>query len=171
MGKPPEMIASFPPDGAYGHPADASLVQTRVSLVFSEALHQDSLTDASIVITDETGTLIPTTAWLFYRDMSHVIHLAPMDDLAADTWYTVSIGAGLAGIDGGHTEAGTSFQLTTTPPPPEDSGHADSGDAPDKPEAGCSGCATGSRSAQSILFALIAFVGLVRRYRPTQAAQ
>jgi hypothetical protein len=159
-GLAPTVIATFPKDGAYGHPRASERVETRISLVFSEALHQDSLFDSSIIVTDDTGRIVPTAAWLFYRDMSHVVHLSPMEDLAEDAWYTVSVGAGLVGIDGGVTKGGTEFRFSTAEPPIE----SGSGEESHEAKEGCSGCASsGSTGTMQLIFWVLLGTTLSRR--------
>lgn len=165
LGAPPEVLATFPADGAYGHPVAAELVQTRISLVFSEALHQDSLTDDHVVLQDRAGRVVPTTAWLFYRDLSHVVHLTPLEDLQADTWYTVTVKPGLQGIEGGQTEGGTTFRFSTAEPPVTDSGQ-DSGKGTATKSEGCGGCAATPQRAGPGLVLIVAMMGLVRRLQP-----
>jgi uncharacterized protein (TIGR03382 family) len=163
LGGPPSVLATFPEDGAYGHPTDADTVQARISLVFSEALHLDSLLDSSIVLTDDAGRILPTAAWLFYRDMSHVVHLSPLEDLAEETWYTVSVGAGLQGIEGGVTEGGWAFRFSTAEPPQPDSGAEEALPGPGSDKRGC-GCATAAPSGAVPLLVMIG-IGIVWRRR------
>ncbi len=166
LGSAPRVLKTFPADGALGHSTDSSLVQTRISLVFSEALRQDSLREDVIVLVDDTGGVVPTSAWLFYRDMSHVVHIAPLEDLAVDAWYTVQIGAGLEGIEGGVTEEEAFFQFSTAPIPEADTA-ADTARGPTtKGKSGCGGCALApsGNGGVSWLGGLLCVVGF-RRYR------
>ncbi len=167
------VLSTFPEDGGDSHPTTAGLVENRITVVFGEAIRQDSLGD-QFVLTDEEGAVVPTDAWLFYRDMSHVVHLAPLEDLAEDATYSVEIGSGLETIDGRVSVGGTAFSFSTAVPPVvSDTGDATEGDpsaadsgassdggptgsdtgssAPSAEKAepgggGCSGCAVGQRT-------------------------
>jgi len=163
------LLRTFPEDGGYAHPTTAGIVENRISLVMAEAIRSDSLTADRIVLTHEDGEVVPTEAWLFYRDNSHVIHLAPLEDLLEDTAYTVTIGAGLETIDGRLTGGSTRFSFSTGAPP-ADSGQDTAPRAKRRAATGCGGCAAVSGSAPvAVVLLLIAGIvfGLFRRHLKT----
>lgn len=130
----PELIATFP-EGGYDLETDSDLVESRISLVFSQAIDQASLAEGQVQVTDPEGAVVPTTAWLYYGDGSHVLHVAPQQDWAADTAYTVTVGAGIRTLDGQETTGATTLVVSTAPPPAD--GGEDSGGAPEQPGKGC----------------------------------
>lgn len=121
----PEILATVPAAGSYEHPTDADRVETRISVVFSQAIAAESLTDDIVQLIGPDGPH-PITSWLFYGDSSHVLHIAPTEDLAPDTRYDVRIGEGLTTIDGQQTSGASTFWFSTglapdAPPAPQDS--------------------------------------------------
>ena len=165
MAFDPEIIATFP-EGGYGLDTDPAKVESRISLVFSQAMRRDSLADDKVVVTDPSGSVIPTTNWLYYGDNSHVLHLASAGGWAADTAYTVTVGPGLMSIDGNTTSGEARFTVSTEAPPPSetDTGSAaDSGAAEDDGVLWGGGC--GSR-AGLLGFGMLPLLARRRRTRP-----
>lgn len=169
------VLASYPPNGGTLHPREVDRVQSRITLVFSEAVHQDSLASSHFVLSAEDGTLVPVNAWLFYRDMSHVVHIAPESDLEADTWYSVAVGAGIRTVDGQTTQGDWSFSFTTGAPA-VDSGASitdtaqslyPTADDAAKPPASdsCGGCTVGQTGGHNwpTGLVLMAFCSVYRR--------
>jgi hypothetical protein len=173
----PLMLATYPPDDGTLHPREVGRVESRISLVVAEAVHEDSLDSDDFVLTAEDGTVVPVNAWLFYRDMSHVVHLAPESTLREDTWYTLGVGPGIRTIDGQTTLGDWTLTFTTGAPPvdtgpsttdtapPDDSSLA----APDestqpKDADACGGCGQAGRAADRRLVGF-AFFALCTAYR------
>lgn len=165
----PELLASFPESG-FGLDPDPAHVESRISLVFAQAVDTSTLSDASVEVHDEAGELLPTSAWMYYGNGSHVMHIASPEGWSEDAAYTVRVVEGLQTLDGQVTSGETSVTVSTAPPPaePEDSGVEDSGvedeDLADDASGseGC-GCASAAGAGYGPLLLLPAL--LVRRRR------
>lgn len=148
------LMTTWPPDGALGHPTDATDLGIRISLALSRALDQDSL-DGRVHLRDPDGTEVPVDAGLYYGDDSNVINVWPLEDLAEDTAYEVVLDAGLVTHDGEVTTVPLSFTLSTAPPPLADVSDGETSE-------GC-GCVQGGAGGSALGLGLIALVGLGRR--------
>jgi len=113
----PLVMTSFPHNGDYDHTTNADLVASRISLVFSQGIITDSLTQTPIVISDSDGTPHPTTSWMYYGDQSNVMLIAPDESFAEDTQYQLRVGPGLQTIDGVTLDEEWSMMFSTGPDP------------------------------------------------------
>lgn len=148
----PELLASFPESG-FGLDPDASRVESRVSMVFSQAIDTETLSDASVEVRNEAGEVLPASAWMYYGNGSHVMHIASPAGWEQDAAYTVRVLDGVQTLDGQRTRGQTELTVSTAAPPPEPEPEAeDSGSAPSESD-GC-GCAAGSPMGLSLLFIL-----------------
>jgi hypothetical protein len=148
------LIYHFPYPG-YDHPTDASTVEARVSAVLSRGVVADLIGPDLFTVEDEEGNDYVVDPWVFYGNGSHVIHLVPQQDWPDDTWFTVTVHAGVPFIDGTASEADASFWFTTGPMPTEDPGHSQSA------------CACGPQAATPAgLSALLPLLALRRRAPP-----
>lgn len=85
----PLFLGTVPEDGAYGHERDAASIESRVSLIFSTRQRDEEVTADRFRIVAASGVEIPLSADLFYGTDSHVVHLIPGEDFAADESYQV----------------------------------------------------------------------------------
>lgn len=112
------VLYTFPQPGGYDHPTDATSVESRVTVVFARGLVADLLPPDLFEVTDADGGVVPMQApWVFYGTSSHVVHLAPVDDWAEDTEYTVTVRAGVPFIDGTESTEEVQFVFNTGPAP------------------------------------------------------
>jgi hypothetical protein len=169
------ILSTYPPDGGTLHPREAGRVESRITLVFSEAVHQDSLARSDFVLSAQDGTTVPVNAWLFYRDMSHVVHIAPESDLEKATWYSVAVGPGIRTVDGQTTQGEWSFSFATGAPVVDsgvsstDTGQPPSSTVDDSAKRtdgdSCGGCAQGETTGHNwpadLVF--VVFYGVCRR--------
>ncbi len=153
----PELLASFPESG-FGLDPDPARVESRISLVFSQAIDTETLSESSVQVQDEAGQPLSTDAWMYYGNGSHVMHIASPAGWQRDAAYTVVVTPGLRTLDGQQTSGSTELTVSTAPPPepepePEpdgtDSGSVDGGEEP----TGC-GCASGAPFGFSLVFLL-----------------
>ncbi|MCK6551555.1 Ig-like domain-containing protein, partial [Myxococcota bacterium] len=110
------VLATFPRDGALGHTRAASKVESRFSLVFARRLTRADVTPARFTLTDGAGVAHPFDVQLFYGNDSHVVHVRPVEDLAADTEYTITVLPGLPFTDGTTSTTPWSFRASTATP-------------------------------------------------------
>lgn len=151
------VIATFPADGALGHPRTGAAA--RVGLVFARGLEPDTAGAGAFQVEDGGGTAIPVSAWVYYGRSSHVVLLAPPETgWPADADLTVTALPGITAIDGTVLEAPWSFGFSTRVP--EGDSGADTGDTP--PEGGC-GCAAAGGGSWGWLGLLA--LGIRRRRR------
>jgi hypothetical protein len=153
------VIATYPRDGAAGHPTDYSLVESQVVIVFGSGIYEDQLA-GHFTITDSTGKsyeLSIGTQW--GADEANLVKLRPLEDWAEDETFTVTMLPGLTTNDGFTLEA-WSFTFSTggaagddpTSDPTPHEGEPDLGEAP----GGC--CSTGGGGGGSIVLALLVLV-------------
>lgn len=109
---PRPLLWTHPADGAAGHPSEAASIESWISVVFARALVGPEVDPGFFHLEDSTGAEVPIALDLFYGDGSHVVHLQPMVDLAADEIYVVTIDPGLPTIHGEALE-GWSFTFST----------------------------------------------------------
>lgn len=146
----PELLASFP-EGGFGLDTDGSRVESRISLVFSQAIDTASLDDARVQVRDGAGQVVPTSAWMYYGDGSHVLHLASPTGWQPESDYTVTVGAGLRTLDGQESAGTTSLVVSTSPPPPEDTGGPGEDGGTSAEVEAASGCGCGATGAGGAL--------------------
>jgi hypothetical protein len=127
------VVATWPRAGTGHHATDSLDIESVVSLAFARALDLDTL-DGAVEVTAADGTVLPVDARLYYRDRSNVLNLWPLEDLAEDTAYTVTVKRRLRAFDGEQRAEPWSFTFYTGEPP-----------APpvEAAETGC-GCRTGT---------------------------
>lgn len=109
---PRPLLWTHPADGAAGHPSEAASIESWISVVFARALVGPEVDPGFFHLEDSTGAEVPLALDLFYGDGSHVVHLQPTVDLAADETYVVTIDPGLPTIHGEALE-GWSFTFST----------------------------------------------------------
>lgn len=115
------ILYTFPQDGDYDHPTDATSVESRVTVVFSRGLVSDLVGPALFEVVDADGEPVTLAEpWVFYGTSSHVVHLAPAEDWAEDMTYTVTVRAGAPYIDGTTSAEDVSFVFHTGPAPEEE---------------------------------------------------
>ncbi len=161
------LLATWPPEGGYGLSTDHTSPDARITLVFDKGHYPEDLTPAALRVQGPDGADLPFDTWLYYGGDSHVLHLIPLADWPSDVWIEVTILAGLPDRFGGVLAEDRSLRVSTSAPPPEDSGQAvDSAGSSAEPKEGpvsrCSGCATG-RSGAGLLGVGVAVLSLSRR--------
>ena len=161
------LIATYPRDGAAGHPTDYSMVEAQVVIVFGSGIYEDQLA-GRFTVTDSTGKsyeLAVGTQW--GADEANLVKLRPMEDWAEDETFTVTVLPGLTTNDG-QTIGEHSFTFSTggasdgdpTSDPTPHVGEPDVGEPP----GGC--CSTGGGGGGAGALALL--VALATR-RPRRA--
>lgn len=109
---PRPVLWTHPVDGGAEHPTEAASIESWVSVVFARALVGPEVDPAYFHLESSAGVEVPIELDLFYGDGSHVVHLEPTEDLAADEVYVVTIDPGLPTIHGEALE-GWSFTFST----------------------------------------------------------
>ena len=124
------VMFTFPQDGDYAHPTDATSPESRVTVFFSRGLVADLLQPDFFEVNDAAGNEIALNEpWVFYGVSSHAVHLSPVEDWPADTDFTVTIHAGVPFIDGTTSLVESTFSFSTKPEPAAGN--------PEAPECGC----------------------------------
>ncbi|MBK9366192.1 MAG: Ig-like domain-containing protein [Deltaproteobacteria bacterium] len=101
-----------------GWPTTENHPDALVHVVVSRGLAPSSVSDTSVVVTDERGQDVPVTVRVFYGEASHVLNIAPASGAwAAETDFTVEVPAGLQSFDGAILESAHRFGFSTRPPP------------------------------------------------------
>lgn len=113
------VIYTFPQDGGYGHPVDASTVESRLTVVMSRAVVADLVLPDFFTVTDVDGHDYPVDPWVFYGTGSHTVHLVPQADWPKDTDFDVTVHAGIPFIDGSYAAEEVRFGFSTRAPPAE----------------------------------------------------
>ncbi len=124
------VMATLPRDGQMGHEPRMDLVESWVSIVSKRGLLRADVGAENFSIADAQGNEHPFEVWLFYRDNSHVVHLQPTADWAADTDYTVTVRPGLVAREGSTQGAPWSFGFSTRPAPDFSEGPDNDGEDP-----------------------------------------
>lgn len=168
---PPEVpfIATFPKDGAYGHPRTLDDVESRITVVFPRGLQANLLGPQAFRLYEGEpgagGRELPFSINLFYGQDSHTVLLIPGETLAENMRYTVEVKADqVFDREGLLFPVGGSFSFSTAPEPepdPADDTGLDSGVAGDPKTAGC-GCDSGPGASGGWLLGLL-MVGARRR--------
>lgn len=114
---PGPVLATIPADGGANHPTDSASLESWVSVVFARGLEAGPLSAEAFTVEAEGGGAVPLSLWHYYGQDSHVVHLQPEADLAADTVYTVTVDPRVATIHGEALE-GYSFRFSTGPEGP-----------------------------------------------------
>lgn len=94
------VLQSFPSSGRRIQSRDHTLVESRVTLVFSRGIDTNALDASLFHIRDENGQEIPVDLQVFYGYSSHVVHLIPRQDWAAEMNYSISVDAGVPTFEG-----------------------------------------------------------------------
>ena len=134
------VISTVPASGALGHERVSSSMDARISIIFSRRLFRRDVGADRFRITDAGGAALPFRAELYYGDDSHVVHLIPTEDLAAETDYTVSVLPGLPTAEGAPIEGLYTFQVSTRKAPAAAPGSVEEG----------GGCACAGRPAGAL---------------------
>ncbi|HND30580.1 MAG TPA: Ig-like domain-containing protein [Myxococcota bacterium] len=120
------VLQSFPSEGKRIQSRDHTLVESRVSLVFSRGIDTNILDSSLFHIRDEAGQEVPVELRVFYGYSSHVVHLIPLQDWAADMDYTITVDAGVPTFEGdsfaGYSGSFTTREETASPAPEDDNG-------------------------------------------------
>lgn len=124
------VMYTLPYDGTGNHPTDAASIESWITIVFTRGLDADALTLGDFAVADASGAVLDVGMNLYYGQDSHVVHLQPMEDLAPDTVYTVTIEPGIETVHGEQLE-GWDFTFSTGPEAPEPLHDDDDWTAPD----------------------------------------
>ena len=148
------LLGTFPLDGAYAQPRDASRVESRVALVYSRGVEEASLSVGDLQVTDGAGPAHPFDIDLFYGQSAHIVLVKPTEDWAEDQTYAVTAAPTVTFLDGTTLQEEVGFGFSTGEAPPEVEA--------DPTEPGC-GCAA-SRTSPAWA-GLLAGLALLRRRR------
>lgn len=107
------VLRTIPSDGSKGLGRAVMSVESRISIAFARRFRSADVTAQAFRIEDSSGRAIDFEPWLFYGDNSHVVHLVPGVELAADEVYTVTVNAGLTFAEGVSTSAPHVFHAST----------------------------------------------------------
>ncbi|MGB1701248.1 MAG: Ig-like domain-containing protein, partial [Nannocystaceae bacterium] len=130
------VLYTFPYDGTANHPTDSTNIESWITIVFARGLDASVIGNDFFLVEDADGVPVPTNYQLFYGNESHVVHLKPVEDLAEDTVYTVTIDPGLVTVHD-ETLEGWSFRFSTgavAPDPIHDDEDWDNPDPPAPPD-------------------------------------
>jgi len=159
--KPLEIMGWWPPMGATGHPRQADDVEARLSVIFNRSLWTDSVTSDHFGVTTPESDH-PINPHLFYRDHSHVVNIAPIDDWVEDTEHRLTVD-GITATDG--REMAAPFTLDFNTGIPESKDTADpvepEGESPEKSTD--KGCAQLNARDPSWVWVLMPLALLTRR--------
>lgn len=157
------VIATYPRDGAAGHPTDSTLVESEVVIVFGSGVAEADLA-GRVTVTDAAGAPVDVTIGTQWgADVANLVKLRPLDDWAADATYTVTVAPGLVTNDGLSLDAPWSFTFSTaaapvTDPTSDPTPHTGEPDVGAPAEAG--GCCAASGGAGSALLAVLVLSAL-----------
>jgi hypothetical protein len=118
------VLETSPPGGKSAIPVSTTFV-----VVFSEPLESQTVTDDSLVLRDAAGSQIAST--LSHDPGGASVVFDPVEDLASDSDYTLSVADTVRGESGGSLGGTASFQYHTewidsdTGTPPDDTGPTD----------------------------------------------
>jgi MYXO-CTERM domain-containing protein len=152
------IIYTFPQDGAWAHETDASMVESRLTLVYSRGLVDTLVIPDFFLVTDTAGNEYSVTPRVFYGYGSHVVHLSSETGWPANTDFTVTALAGVPFIDGSYSAEEYSFSFSTREP--------SSAEEAGPPALSC-GCSTSTTPSTGAL--MVALLAMWRRGR-TKAA-
>ena len=110
------VLQTVPAPADFGLQTDASMVESRISVVFARGLLEVGPEDFQI---QADGEDLPFDVWLFYRSDSHVVHLIPQEDWPEDQEITVTVLPGLTDRFGLVLADPWSFTVSTAAPPPQ----------------------------------------------------
>ncbi len=94
------VLQSFPSVGQRVQSRDHTLVESRVSLVFSRGIDTNTLNSNLFHVRDAAGKDFPFELQVFYGYSSHVVHLIPLQDWTSDMDYTITVDAGVPTFEG-----------------------------------------------------------------------
>ena len=146
---PLEVLATNPAQDEPYHPRSAEAPESRVTLAFSRPLKVADLEEIHFEVSAGVSRPLGFETWLYYRDDSHVIHIAPTSDWPSERTLLVSVRESLKAADGSSLTEPFTLRFRTGTPPVEEE------------EEGC-GCTTGQRVPQ-IWVLLIGGILLRRR--------
>jgi MYXO-CTERM domain-containing protein len=163
------VIATYPRDGAAGHPTDRSRAEAQVVIVLGHGVETAQLQD-DVEVRDDTGKVYEievTSPW--GTALTNLVRILPQEDWAEDRDFTVTLAPGFTAIDGFAPAAPFSFGFSTAPAPPSDptsdptphTGEPDVGRPP--PESG--GCAAGGQPGGGLALVAAALLVAGRRKR------
>ena len=92
------VIGWWPLSDAHGHPRQADDVEARLSLVFNRGLYDAEVNAGSFQV-ESSSVTVPINLDLFYRDDSHVVNIAPVDEWMDEAAHGLTV-EGLSGTDG-----------------------------------------------------------------------
>ena len=136
------VLMVHPRPDSYGHSLDAAKPEARIHLALARGAPAESLDAVSV--TTAGGDPVAMVVGLFYGNLSHALLARPVTDWEPDTDYVITVGPGLASIDGDVFAGAWSSAFSTrappqapdpTPPPPATSGCASLSPSPPIPLA------------------------------------
>jgi hypothetical protein len=107
------VLGTIPAGGGAGLGRELGSVESRISIAFARRFMRSDVTADHFRIEDSSGRAVPFEVSLFYGDHSHVVHLIPMEELAADETYSVTVDAGLRFAEDASMPAPYTFQVST----------------------------------------------------------
>ncbi|MCB9674962.1 MAG: Ig-like domain-containing protein [Alphaproteobacteria bacterium] len=153
-GTAPDLVLeSFPAAGGYGHPREGT--DAMLSVVFARAMVEATVEAPGRVALVGPDGPVPVDAWMFYRDASNVLNVLPLEPLAEDAEYTLTLEPGMESIGGDVLTAPWSATFSTAPPPEPVS-------PPPMEEADGCGCRSSGGAGWLVLVVLPA---ITRRWR------
>jgi MYXO-CTERM domain-containing protein len=146
---PLSVIGVAPTDGHVGLETAMSSPEARLQVIFARGVTAAEVQE-NVIVTDQEGHVLATTAWVTYGDGRNVAHLAPLSDWPENTELLVTAQSGLTSVDGSQLAQAVTWRVSTWPP-----------QTPEVEDAGC-GCTSGRRP-MGFAWALLALAGLRRR--------
>jgi len=147
---PLEVLATHPAQDEPYHPRSAEAPESRVTLAFSRPLKVADLEEIHFEVSAGVNRPVGFETWLYYRDDSHLVHIAPTSDWPSERTLLVSVRESLKAADGSTLSEPFTLRFRTgTPPEAEE-------------EEGC-GCTAGRRAPQ--IWVLVIGGILLRRRR------
>ena len=147
---PLEVLATNPAQDEPYHPRSADAPESRVTFAFSRPLKVADLEKIHFEVSAGANRPVGFETWLFYRDDSHLVHVAPSSDWPSERTMVVSVRESLQASDGSTLSEPFTLRFRTgTPPEVEE-------------EEGC-GCTTGQQAPQ--IWGLLIGGILLRRRR------
>lgn len=105
---PPAVLSASPAAGA-----TAVGLRNVVSIAFSRSMDSSSLTGSTVALTDGSGNTVPVTQT--FADATNTETLTPVEPLAYDTTYTVSVRGSVRASDGMPIGHDTTWTFRTVP--------------------------------------------------------
>ncbi len=134
---PPQgVLRAWPVDGAAGHPRTAALPESRLALFFAEGVDAASLS-GRVRVRDAAGATLPTEAWLYYGDGTHILLVRPLEDWPVDAELAVEVAAGVRSRTGVLMDAPFTSAFSTRAAEPEPRLTAARDGEPNVPPTGC----------------------------------